>query len=247
VEGPFAQSGFRARFEWGEQGLRTLAPHVDLVVIVDVLSFTTAVDVATSRGAGVIPYRFRDDSAKAFADEHGAMLAVSRYDVSQERPYSLSPRTLTAISPGTRLVLPSPNGSTLTTVAAETHLVAAGCLRNARAVASWTCNRDTVGVIAAGELRRDGSLRFAIEDLVGAGAILSHLPPEARSPEAEVAVAAFERFKDDLPGNLAACASGRELAAIGFDDDVAMAAELDVSTAMPLFVTPGWYADVSSV
>jgi 2-phosphosulfolactate phosphatase len=183
----------------------------------------------------------RDRSAINFANEHHAVLAANRHEMSPERPYSLSPRSLTTVPPGTALVLPSPNGSTLTTLASRTHLIVAGCLRNARAVAQWARVRDTVGVIASGEVRRDGSLRFAIEDLLGAGAILSHFPAEARSPEADVAVAAFQRFADNLPGHLAQCASGRELAAIGFADDVTMAADLDVSDSVPILLEGGVY------
>jgi 2-phosphosulfolactate phosphatase len=238
----FQQSGFAARLEWGEAGLRVLAPSVDLLIIVDVLSFTTAVEVATARGAWVFPYPLRDQSAADFAAEHHAILAANRREVSAERPYSLSPRSLATIPAGTRLVLPSPNGSTLTTLASKTHLILAGCLRNARAVAKWAGVRSTIGVIAAGEVRPDGSLRYAIEDLLGAGAILSHFPVEARSPEAEVAVAAFERFADDLPRRLADCASARELAAMGFAEDVAFAAELDVSNSVPTFLLGGVYA-----
>jgi 2-phosphosulfolactate phosphatase len=239
---PFTQEGFRARLEWGEAGLRRLAPSVEALVIVDVLSFSTAVEVATARGASVHPYAFHDSSAADFARSRGAMLAVSRYDVSPQQPYSLSPETLATIPPGSRLVLPSPNGSTLTVVAADTGCaVAAGCLRNSRAVARWAADR-TLGVIAAGELSRAGGLRFAIEDLIGAGAILRHVPVECRSPEAEVAVAAFERFAPDLHIALAECASGRELAAIGFSKDVSLAAELDVSDTVPIFQGPGLYA-----
>ncbi|MBV9895109.1 MAG: 2-phosphosulfolactate phosphatase [Chloroflexi bacterium] len=245
--GVFDQDGFAARFEWGQPGLRTLLPHVDLTVIVDVLSFSTAVDVATARGACVLPYAWRDESAAAFATKHAAVLAVNRYHVSAEQPYSLSPSTLAQIPPQTRVVLPSPNGSTLTTLAAEAHRVASGCLRNARAVGTWACTRTTVAVIAAGELRRDGTLRFAIEDLLGAGAILSHWPKTSRSPEAEVAVATFQHVEHELPNVLAQCASGREITAAGFPEDVAMAAELDVSDAIPVFVDPGWYANVSSL
>jgi 2-phosphosulfolactate phosphatase len=238
----FEQSGFAARMDWGVAGLRTLEPDVGLLVIVDVLSFTTAVEVATSRGARVYPYPMRDRSAIDFAAQHHAVLAINRHEMSAERPYSLSPRSLTRIPHGTSLVLPSPNGSTLTTLAAKTHLIVAGCLRNARAVAKWARVRDTVGVIASGEVRKDGSLRFAIEDLLGAGAILSHFPAEARSPEADVAVAAFQRFADNLPRHLAECASGRELAAMGFADDVTMAAELDVSDSVPILLQGGVYA-----
>ena len=53
----FTQSEFDIRLEWGEQGVNLLAPVSDLVIIVDVLSFTTSVEIATSRGAIVYPYQ----------------------------------------------------------------------------------------------------------------------------------------------------------------------------------------------
>ncbi len=55
--GPFKQDGYRARFDWGPNGLRTLAPRATVVVVVDVLRFTSAVSVATARGGIVFPYR----------------------------------------------------------------------------------------------------------------------------------------------------------------------------------------------
>jgi len=81
----------------------------DAVVIVDVFSFSTAVDIALSRGASVLPYRWKDGSASRFARDHGALLAESR---TVGGPYSLSPDSLLSVPPGTRLVIPSPNGST---------------------------------------------------------------------------------------------------------------------------------------
>jgi 2-phosphosulfolactate phosphatase len=71
-----------------------------------------------------------------------------------------------------------------------------------------------VGLVPAGERYPDGSLRPAVEDLIGAGAIL-HALDDRPSPEARAAVAAFLHTASDLPATLTACTSGRELTARG--------------------------------
>ena len=100
------QSQFDIRCEWGLHGVETLAPISDVVVIVDVLSFTTCVDIATANGAVVFPYRFRDDTAGKYARARSALLAGARGAAGGG--YSLSPAGLFDIAAGTRLVLPSP-------------------------------------------------------------------------------------------------------------------------------------------
>ncbi|NER84514.1 MAG: hypothetical protein F6K42_34335, partial [Leptolyngbya sp. SIO1D8] len=127
----FDQADFDIRCEWGQQGILQLAPISDVVVIVDVLSFSTCVDIVTSRGAISFPYQWRDESAQAFANSMDAELATKR----GEGRYSLSPASLLSIPHGTRLVLPSPNGSTLSLATDATPTIT-GCLRNAQAVAS---------------------------------------------------------------------------------------------------------------
>ena len=57
------QSYADVRFEWGPVGARHLADGAACLVVVDVLSFTTAVTVAVARGTIVFPYRWDDDSA----------------------------------------------------------------------------------------------------------------------------------------------------------------------------------------
>ena len=227
------QHDFRSRFEWGQTGVRILAGQADLVVIVDVLLFSTAVSVAVERGAVVIPHRFRDDTAELHARSVGATLA------SHERRGpgpTLSPASLSVLRPGEHLVLPSPNGATCSVLAAEAGaLVVAGCLRNASAVGRFAAALGgPTAVIAAGEIWPDGGLRPAVEDLVGAGAVLAALDPRSLSPEAKTAAAAFRAARDDLLGLLQTSSSGRELDAAGFGADVAIAAQLDATDLVPV-------------
>ncbi|MFI5317802.1 MAG: 2-phosphosulfolactate phosphatase [Myxococcota bacterium] len=221
------QTPYDVRFEWGERGLRALAGRVRAFVIVDVLSFSTCVALACARGATIFPYLWKDERVTAFAAGKRALVARARRATGDG--YSLSPASLARIPAGTRLVLPSPNGSSLSFGAAASGPVWAGALRNASAVAARVQSLGgPVAVIAAGERWPDESLRPAAEDLIGAGAIIARLPGSA-SPEAALAAAAFERAAGDLPGTLAACASGRELVEQGFGRDVELAAELDAS------------------
>ncbi|MEU6128752.1 2-phosphosulfolactate phosphatase [Saccharopolyspora sp. NPDC047091] len=240
---PHAQEPWSARFDWGPVGAETLAGASDLVAVVDVLSFTTALTVAVDRGIEVFPFRWRDERAERFAQDRDAVLAVGR---SAARPgrISLSAGTIRAAGPVRRLVLPSPNGSTIAQDVAATGTTLIGVsLRNATAAAEWTRNRlaavrgASVSVIAAGERWPDGSLRPAVEDLWGAGAYLAALDAQgfgSFSPEAFSAAAAHRAVAGDLPARLRASASGRELVDGGFADDVEIAAEVDASIAVPL-------------
>ncbi|MGH3165592.1 MAG: 2-phosphosulfolactate phosphatase [Trebonia sp.] len=241
------QEGYDVRFQWGPAAAPALAGGI--CVVVDVLRFTTAVEAAAARGVTVYPYRGRDATAAAFADRVGAALAGHRDPAGP----SLSPLSMAALVPGTSLVLPSPNGSTCAILASEAGArVVAGCLRNAAAVGAWAGSAGSSGsagsgggpvtVIACGEKWPDGSLRPSLEDLLGAGAILAHVAGRP-SPEARAAIAAFRDAEHDLPDVLRQCASGRELSEKGRDADIGYAAQLNVSTAVPVlesgaFLTP---------
>lgn len=228
------QCDYPIRCEWDAQGVTTLA-RADVVIIVDVLSFCTTVDVALGNDAHVLPYGGAAVDAPEFARSNDAIIVGARDGWGS--PYSISPASLSTVPAGTRLVVPSPNGSRLAALAGERGArVVAGCLRNARAVAAWAnAHAQEVAVIPAGERWSDGALRPAIEDMIGAGAILRHLE-RRRSPEAEAAVAIFEWAQGSLADVLLTCASGRELVERGYEADVLLAAQLDVSHAVPLLV-----------
>jgi 2-phosphosulfolactate phosphatase len=223
------QIEFNRRFDWGP--VAAVARAGDIVIVVDVLRFTTAVEAATCRGATVYPYRWRDESATEFARSVGAHLAGA----SNRDGLSLSPLSLLALRDGEAVVLPSPNGSTCAVLAAEVGAtVIAGCLRNAAAIGLVL--RDVtrpITVIACGERWPDGSLRPALEDLLGAGALLANLGGRP-SPEALAAVSAWRDAEGNLSAVLADCASARQLGAARRGDDVTYAGAAGVSDVIPV-------------
>ena len=236
------QSSSRVRMEWGPTGAE--AVPADYAVVVDVLSFTTTLSVALERGIEVFPFRWRDARAAEHAMRHGATLAVGRFEAMSRgdaRHVSLSPASLSEVEGIERLVLPSPNGSTIAFALADSGAQVVGaCLRNAGAVARWLAPRvedgASVVVVPAGERWHDDTLRPAVEDLWGAGALLAALEvaDEVTSPEARAAAAAWRAAR--LPDDLLRCAGGVELTEAGFAADVEIAAQHDVSEVVPVLV-----------
>lgn len=226
----------RVDLEWGLTGARHQAEVADVVVVVDVLSFSTAVTVACERGVRVWPHP-GGEPAMMLARSIDAVLAGTRAHGSGP---SLSPASLVDLEQGTRLVLPSPNGSTISNALMQARgTVLLGCLRNARAVAAHCAEvlaeggGSRIAVVAAGERWGDGSLRPAYEDLVGAGAVIDRLaalvPGLVLSPDADAAAVAFRHRRD-----LADTPSGLELVERDFAADVEVASHVDASDAVPV-------------
>jgi len=235
------QLAHRVRFDWGPTGAAAIADGADLAVVVDVLSFTTTLCVAVERGMTVLPYRWKDERAAAYAEERDATLAVGRLE-ARSLPagsgVSLSSAAMAQVSGVQRIVLPSPNGSSISFGLADSgSLVVGACLRNRSAVATLLTERlergATVAVVAAGERWPDDTLRPAVEDLWGAGAVLALLDADL-SPEARLAADAFRAVEDTLAAAVHGCASGVELTAATFGEDVEVAAELDVADVVPV-------------
>jgi len=202
-ESPFDQHRYQVRLEWGAAGLQRVAP-ADVVIVVDVLRFSTTVIEVVARG--------------------------------EDYPLDAAAHAV------------SINGAAVADAAARTGaVVLLGALRNASAVAaavlaeqSLRGARTSIAIIAAGELsgrEPTAGLRFAVEDHLGAGAIvdaLGALGIDHAAPDAAVAGEAFRALRRAATHLLTASGSGLELIASGRRDDVVAAAALDAAPVVPV-------------
>lgn len=185
--------------EWGVAGLASLAA-ADIVVVIDVLRFSSTVIAALERGES-----FPLDAAAHAVSVNGAAVAE--------------------------------------TAGAGDAVVLLGGLRNASAVAAAVLDeqrrrtaRTSVAVIAAGE-QTDAGLRFAVEDQLGAGAVIAALGAlgiDHTSPDAAVAAEAYRALGRASKHLLTASGSGLELIDRGQRDEVLAAAARDAASVVPV-------------
>lgn len=234
---PFDQSRYQVRFDWGVDGLRRLGPS-DVTVVVDVLLLSTTL---TDQGAGdAVPLGAPELSGRA-----SGMLGESGSVRSGEAEAA---RSAEAGAGWSAEAVRSANAARSTeaeavAAAASDSVVLLGCLRNARAVADAVRAeqlrrgaRASVAVIAVGDGGRGAPTRFAVEDLLGAGAVidaLANVGIDHSSPEAAAACEAFRGLRGALRHMLTASGSGQEMLARGLVDAVRDAAALDTTGAVP--------------
>ncbi len=237
------QHGFDVRLRWGRRGALAAAAEKDVLIVVDVLSFSSAVAYAVAAGATVRPCAWDEDRVAVTARE-GAIGAVSREE-AQNQPdgFSLSPVSMRNAPRGARIVLASPNGATCCAAAPSVPALIVAGLVNADAAARHAgAGGTTITVLACGERWQDDTLRVSLEDYLGAGAVIAKLPG-TRSPEAAVCEAAFWSQRNRLEDVMAECASGRELRERGFAEDVALASAWNALAVVPV-MRDGWLGAV---
>jgi len=237
----FEQSEYSCRLEWGRRGAEAAARRGDIVVVVDTLSFSTCAITALAYDGIIYPCA-TDEDPQAFANRVDAQVAVHRTQASSSHPFSLSPLTYIDMKPNTKVVLSSLNGATCSRLAHQVPYVIVGALLNAKAVgeavSTWVSETNhAVTVLACGERwtepHEDGPLRFAVEDYLGAGAILSQMSLD-KSPEAQVCQAAFESVEQQIEYIIWACGGAIELRERGFEGDVIHAAKFNLFDVVPL-------------
>ena len=206
-------------------GPATSPQRCDVLVVVDILSFSTSLSVAVERGAEVWPYALGSDGAEQLAREIGAVLARGR---STRQGPTLSPASLLDLEPGT------PAGAAVAQRVGDRarggQRRAAGRLGvPARRVGGGRgcCVRTTASAWSrpgsAGRTARcvRRTRTCSARACVAAGLVAAGYRP---SPDAAAAVAASVH-----PRPLADCPSGVELVERGFAEDVAMSQARDVT------------------
>src|SRR5579883_2447828 len=91
----FSQDKHRCRLEWGRRGAEAAAARGDVLVVVDTLSFSSAVTTAARHGVAVYPSAVED--GRALAGRLGAEVAVRRGEVPSRGRFSLSPLTFVGV------------------------------------------------------------------------------------------------------------------------------------------------------
>ena len=235
--------------EWGATGAALAAERGDVVVVVDVLSFSTTLSIAVSREFTCLVYSGPEIESLGgpaiAAIRLGARPLSRQRRVTEPGQVSLSPASLLEAEPGQRVVFTSLNGATVVSAASKAPALLVGSPRNATACATVAAHLMTnvragrVTVVPCGERWSSvepgvGGTRPSIEDLLGAGAICARLAALGYSLSAEARLAAAAWTTPTAVADVAHCVSARELRAAGFAADVDLALEVDADVKVPV-------------
>ena len=203
------------------------------VVVIDTLRATTTIACAVARGvvvetvASIAEAKRRRRPRVLIAGERGGK-KLPGFDLGNS-PVDIEGPALV----GKKLVLTTTNGTGAIARSAAARAIYVGALVNASAVARAVARDESLVVVCAG--RTTG---VALEDLLGAGAIIAALPAgsfeEAMlSDGARLSLDLFRRAKNRLHAFLRECESGRNLLRMGADADVELCADLDRNDVAP--------------
>lgn len=232
----------KALLEVGVSGAQEAAARGDVVVVIDALRSSVTITSALVAGAvKVIPVPTIAE-ARVYLDQEGYLVAGERGGVQIEGFHcGNSPTELwrQAKVKGKTLVLTTSNGTRCVEVArGGAAAVLTGALPNATALAqaAFDLTRERgrdISLIAAGV-----NDQATVEDLFAARLIAQRLAVIG-------AVLAEEEWGDHLAESQAAdvlrnSPSGQKLSALGYGEDVAFCAQIDVFDAVPIYRDRGF-------
>jgi 2-phosphosulfolactate phosphatase len=233
--------------EWGPEGAALAAGRGDVVVVVDMLSLSTAMSIAVAREMTCLVYSGAEIEEMGGPAQAAVLLgarSLRRERRADPGRLSLSPASLTTAEPGQRVVFTSPDGAAAVQAASAAPAVLIGGPRNAtacsRLVAEYMGSTlaGRVTLVACGERWSSAApgttgRRPAVEDWAGAGSICARLAEFGYSLSAEARLAARLWETGCVLEDLAECLSARELRARGFAADVDLALLVDADEKVP--------------
>jgi len=206
--------------------------NADCYVIIDLLRATTTMAVALSRGVRRVHVVRTVEEAR---ERRGSALLAG--EVGGLRPegfdFGNSPCEMLRAAPeGQDLILATTNGTKAILAVAGRGAVIAASFANLSAAARAASAYERVLVVCAGT---EGTRRFALEDAVAAGALVSRLLREA--PQADLGDGALLALQltagEPLPNLVRRARHARYLESIGLAEDVAFATKVDVIDVVP--------------
>lgn len=224
-------------FTPGELGSASLAGRT--AIVIDVLRATSTIATALANGAAAVRAVAGVEAARnVAAGLPGAILGGERGGLPPDGfDCGNSPLEYTKERVGGReVVLCTTNGTYAFTLVADAQASAVGtaALVNAEAAARWVKQIGRpLTILCAGTHGR-----FSLEDVVGAGCVLAHLPEFAdqirQNDGAHTALALWERYAADPISVFAASKHGRNLADLGFSADLEFCALVNQIAGVPV-------------
>lgn len=206
-------------------------------VVIDALRATSTITTALHNGCGrIFPVSTVAEAAALKEQMPHALLAgerqgakISGYDLGNS-PAEYAPEEIA----GREVIFTTSNGTPTLVACKSAKLVVVASFLNRSAVvqAVQASGRDVL-IACAG---RAGKL--AAEDLACAGAIISAMTENEAYQLTDGALAAqaiFGAWRESLPALLRQSTSGRNIAGLGFEADIAYCAQLDVLGVVPIY------------
>jgi 2-phosphosulfolactate phosphatase len=211
-------------------------------VVFDVLRATTTMASALQAGVEAIHLFDNLDAARAAAESHrGARLLCGEAQCVAPAGFDLgnSPGQFISSHRGATMFMCTTNGTRALLAAREAAVLFTGAIVNASAVAEAVrATGREVTLLCAGT---NGEV--AMEDVIGAGAVIAALRADEMHETARVALNAFEAGRNHLAGVLSETIGGVNVRQAGLSEDIDFAARLDavpvvgVAAGDPLIVT----------
>lgn len=203
-------------------------------VVVDILRASASIIKALQSGSrGIIPTQSIDEAtelAHSLGKEN--ILLCGEREGWRIEGFDLgnSPREFRKkVVDGKIIIFASTNGAKAIVRAQGASAVLVGSFLNFKAILRYLSKLDTdLAIICAGKLGK-----FAVEDAVGGGMFVNHLPQAELNDGAMAAKALYQTYSQDILGMLRNSSHGKYLIKLGFEDDLSYCSRLNSSNIIP--------------